>query len=131
MVIYTLATDKEAPISSTPILVLAVGIAVYWFTKIYKRKMNRTEILRFSVGNVLADLVFSVIWTIGMLWLLGVPFNWEGLSTVFGGDGSAEAAKVGVLVGLLVGLPQVLVVSGLFGWLITRKLPEKSPIVES
>ncbi len=130
LVIYTLATGKEPPNLSTPILILSVGLAVYWFTRIFKRKMRKAEIWRFSIGNTLAELVYSVVWVFVALLLLGAPFSWEGVSSIFGGDGSAEAGKAGLLVGLLIGLPQVFIVSALFAWLITRKLPVETPIEE-
>src|SRR5678815_3817822 len=75
--LYKLATDDEPSISSTPITIAAVGIAMLWYAKAINRPMSGSEIFRFSIGNTVVDIALSVAWGIGMIWLLSVPFSWE------------------------------------------------------
>lgn len=127
---YVYFVENRPPISSTvssiAILLAAIVAAVLWFAKTNNRPMLRTEIIRFSLGNFLADLALSFAWVVGMIWLMGAPASWEGVSMVIGGDGDPNLAKFALVVGLTAGLVQVVALSALFGQFITKNLPDKA-----
>ncbi|WP_150125030.1 hypothetical protein [Tsuneonella mangrovi] len=122
--LYTLKTGNEPPITSTPIMIIAIGLALLWYGKAVNRPMTGLEISKFSIGNMVADLINGVAWMIAMILVLDVPFSWEGVSIALGGEVSGHSAKIAVLIGLIVGEGGVAITSAFFAWLISRKLPK-------
>ena len=127
LVVYAFNFDGDPPISSTVITILAVVLPIGWFAKAENRPMVGSERLWFAIGNTIAELVFTFAWGLGMFWLTGASFSWEGLSQILGGGSDPEAAKIGLLIGMTVGLLPVPIFSAFFGWLMTKGLP-KTPV---
>lgn len=121
--LYTYATGTEPPITSTPITIAAVGVAMLWFSKVKNRPMSGLEIMKFSGGTTLADILLSIAWFVGMIWMVGAPLSWQGVAIVMGGNGDGQTAKEAMTIGLVVGSIQVFGLSAFFAWLMTRKLP--------
>jgi hypothetical protein len=127
LAIYAIATGAdESPISPTPITIAAVGAALLWFVRVVNRPMSSSEIVKFSLGNVIADVSLSVAWGLGMIWMLSEPLSWEGVDAVLGGNGNGDTARLVLATGLGIGSIQVFALSAFFAWLITRKLPRTS-----
>ena len=120
--LYFFATNKDPEVSSAPINILAVGVAMHWYTKLANRPMSSAEIIKFSGGNVVADIVLSAVWGVSMIWLLGLPFNWNGVGAVLGGADSHNV-KLALVIGLAIGSVQVFLLSALLAWSFSRKLP--------
>lgn len=126
LALYASIAETEPSISATPINIAAVGLALLWYSKVANRPMSGPEILRFSIGNTLADILMSGAWFIAMMWMLDAPLSWEGVHIALGGKGDRESAQVALTIGLLVGSIQVFALSALFAWLTTRKLPRQA-----
>ena len=125
LIVYTHNFDDDPPISSTVIVIVALALAIGWFAKAVNRPMIGSERLWFAIGNTSVDLVLTLAWGLAMFWQTEASFSWEGLSQVLGGGGDPVAAKVGLLIGITVGLLPVPILSVFFGWLLTKNLPKE------
>lgn len=126
LLLYALNVEADPPVSSIVILVIAVSVPILWFAKAVNRPMLGSERVWFSIGNTVAELAFAIAWGLSMIWLTGAPFSWEGLSQVVGSGGDPEAAKLGLVIGMTVGLLPVPIFSAFFGWLMTKNLPKEA-----
>lgn len=131
LALYAYATETEPPITSVPVTIAAIGVAMLWYSKVKNRPMSGSEIMTFSSGTTLADILLSIGWFMGMIWIVGAPLSWEGVAIVMGGNADGQTAKVAMTIGLVVGSIQVFALSAFFAWLVTRKLPKgNSPTAE-
>ncbi len=95
----------EPPSLGVVSTIVAVSIALAWYGKVVNRPMLRSEILRFAAGMAVADLGFSAVWVLAMLWETGQPLTWQGLGIVFGLSGPTVANEIPLVMafGALVG----------------------------
>lgn len=116
---------EDIPTSlSTVATIIAASGAIWWFMSRENRRLTTPEIWVFGVGAAVADVVFSLLWLVGMMVILEQPLSWEGIAVVFGGQ-LDPSEMGGVLVGsFLIGSVQVLFLSAFFAWLLTKQLPE-------
>ena len=123
LALYAHIAETEPSISHVPITIAAVGAALLWYSKVAGRPMSGPEILKFSIGNTLADILMSAAWLFVMMWVASAPLSWEGVAIALGGKVDAKSAQLALTIGLLVGSFQVFALSAFFAWLTTRKLP--------
>ncbi|QLC21034.1 hypothetical protein HFP51_01830 [Parasphingopyxis sp. CP4] len=125
LTLYFLTTGTELFTSTIGITIAAVGLAMWWYVKAVNRPMLGSEILKFSLGTALTDVLLSVLWGIGSIWLLDLTFTWEGVGAVLGEGLDVDTTKLLVVSGLVIGSIQVFAISALFAWLISKNLPKK------
>lgn len=121
--LYTVATGDQPSIPATLVTLVAVGMAIFWYSKAVNRPMTGSQIFTFSVGNTLADFVLTIVWIGAWMWHLGIPFNWAGFGVALGVQLNSHDAVVAFWIGFIFGELQVFFWSALFAWLISRKLP--------
>lgn len=93
-----------------------------WYAKVVNRPMSGSEIFKFSAGNTLTEIALSLAWGIGMIWLLDLPFSWEGVGAALG-TADRQTAQLALAIGLGIGSIQVFLLSAFLAWLISRRLP--------
>jgi len=126
--IYAYLTENEPPSISTSITIVAVGVALFWYSKVINRPMQRKEIILFASGVAVSDVFLSFAWLIGVIWISGQPLSLEGAdAALFEGTGSLLQSDVlaGMLFVMVFATIMTFVLSAFFAWLMTRKLPKK------
>ena len=130
LVIYIFTQLRPTPpIFSLLVSVAAVGLAMAWYAREVNRPMSGSELLKFSIGTALADIVLSNPLLIAMLLLgSGVPFSQGWVRDVLGED--PLSALTDLIIHLGPGWINVFSLSAFLAWLISRKLPRHNPIGE-
>jgi hypothetical protein len=122
---YFTATGSYLNISSTTVTILAVGVALVWYSYAVNQPMRRAQMLRFATGVAIVDVLLSVIVVVGSIIWTGEALSAENIALVLGGDGSRLTTPNLVILGgvLLFTTVAVFLIGFAFAWMITRRLP--------
>ena len=104
----------KVPNLSIPANLLCASLSMSWFVKRENQPLTGLEILNFSIGTVLADLILTLSNFAALMWISSAPISWEGLdAAVFGGGGNIESIKVALKIAAVIGTLEVFFISAI------------------